>query len=64
MFDLDKSKQDESTSVEALLHRKSKKMARCTFYRILPGSYVPKRVKHHISKMPKDLYNEFFQKTV
>ena len=52
----------ETPSVE--LEIKTDKKVLCTFYRAKAGCCVPKRKHYKITDMPKELYNEFFQKKV
>lgn len=63
MIDLKDLKLDELEIVKSH-QRLPKDKVRCTFYRVKPGSYMPARKKHRIADLPKELYNEFFQKGV
>ncbi len=63
MIDL-KNLKLEDLEIVSSHQRLPKEKSRCTFYRVKPGSYMPKRTKHRIADLPKELYNEFFQKRV
>ena len=61
MIDLKNLKAEDLEIVKSH-QRLPKGKAHCTFYRVKPGSYSPKRIKHRIADLPKELYDEFFQK--
>ena len=63
MIDLKKAKLDDFQLIKAS-RRETEAKARCTFYRVKPGTYTPKHTSHRITEMPKELYDEFFQKGV
>ena len=63
MIDLKNAKLEDFQLVKARQRENGSKI-RCTFYRVKPGSYTPKHNTHRIAEMPKELYDEFFQKGV
>ena len=63
MIDLKNAKLEDFEIVKARPHNPNK-IARCTFYRIAPGSYKPKRKQHLITNLPEGFFDGNIQKGV
>jgi hypothetical protein len=63
MFNLKNAKLENFEIIKACPRDPNKK-ARCTYYRIKPGSYVPERRKHEITDLPKGFFDEQIQEGI
>ena len=63
MFDLKNAKLEDFDVIKARPRNPNKK-ARCTYYHIKPGSYVPERRKLEITDLPKGFFDEHIQEGV
>ena len=65
MIDLKNPKWEEFDIIEMPKHDlKSGQKVRCTFYRAVPGASTPDTSRCQVTDMPKEWYDEFFQKRV
>ena len=63
MIDLKNPKLSDFRIVEATPHSSMPK-ARTTFFRAKKGSVMPNSNARYVTDMPKELYNEYFQKGI
>lgn len=63
MFDLKNAKLEDFEVIKARPRDPNKK-ARCTYYRIKPGSYKPERKQHPITNLPEGFFDEHIQEGV